>query len=251
VSGRLDPQARALLERSSGPAFDSLSVPEARRAYREGRLALAPPPSAVEEARDLAFPGAAGEVRARCYRPLGEEPGRVLPGVVYFHGGGWTCGDLDTHDSVCRGIAVHGRCSVVAVDYRMGPEHKFPAAVEDALAAVKWVAENARLWRSTPRGWQWRRERGRQPRRGGRDCAARVGPGDRDAGARLPGRSTRRPIPSRSRASRTATGSRASCCAGTRSSTSATSATAPTGVRRRCAPGITRACRPRTCSPPV
>jgi acetyl esterase len=64
--------------------------------------------------------------------------------VVYFHGGGWTCGDLDTHDSVCRGIAVHGRCSVVAVDYRMGPEHKFPAAVEDALAAVKWVAENAR-----------------------------------------------------------------------------------------------------------
>jgi len=144
VNGRLDPQARALLERSSGPAFDLLSVPEARRAYREGRLALAPAPLAVEEARDLAFPGAAGEVRARCYRPLGEEPGKALPGVMYFHGGGWTCGDLDTHDSVCRGIAVHGRCAVVAVDYRMGPEHKFPAAVDDALAAVKWVAGNAR-----------------------------------------------------------------------------------------------------------
>jgi acetyl esterase len=144
VTVRLDLQARALLERSSGPAIDSLSVAEARRAYREGRLALAPAPLAVEEARDFAFPGAAGEVRARCYRPLGEEPGKALPGVVYFHGGGWTCGDLDTHDSVCRGIAVHGRCSVVAVDYRMGPEHKFPAAVEDALAAVKWVAENAR-----------------------------------------------------------------------------------------------------------
>jgi acetyl esterase len=64
--------------------------------------------------------------------------------VVYFHGGGWTCGDLDTHDSVCRGIAVHGRCAVVAVDYRMGPEHRFPAAVEDAIAAVRWVSENAR-----------------------------------------------------------------------------------------------------------
>jgi len=63
--------------------------------------------------------------------------------VVYFHGGGWTCGDLDTHDSVCRGIAAHGRCAVVAVDYRMGPEHKFPAAVEDAVAAAQWVGKNA------------------------------------------------------------------------------------------------------------
>jgi acetyl esterase len=98
---------------------------------------------AVEEARDFYFPGVADTVKARYYRPLGEKPGDPLPAVVYFHGGGWTCGDLDTHDSVCRGIAVHGRCSVVAVDYRMGPEHKFPAAVEDALAAVRWVSANA------------------------------------------------------------------------------------------------------------
>ena len=129
--------------RSSGPALDSLGVAEARRLYRETRLRLAPPPVAVEEARDFSFPGPAGDIAARYYRPLGSQAPEALPAVVYFHGGGWTCGDLDTHDSVCRGIAAHGRCAVVAVDYRMGPEHKFPAAVEDAVAAVHWVGRNA------------------------------------------------------------------------------------------------------------
>jgi acetyl esterase len=146
IGPQLDFQARALLERfarSPAPALDSLSVAEARRSYREGRLALAPPPAPMEETRDFVIPGAAGDIRARYYRPRGEKPRETLPGAVYFHGGGWTCGDLDTHDSVCRGIAAHGRCVVIAVDYRMGPEHKFPAAVEDAIAAVKWVSENA------------------------------------------------------------------------------------------------------------
>jgi acetyl esterase len=143
----LDPQARALLERfarAPGPSLDSLSADEARRAYREGRLALAPPALELEEARDIRIPGEAGEIKGRYYRPLGEKRGEALPGVVYFHGGGWVCGDLDTHDSVCRGIAVYGRCAVIAVDYRMGPEHRFPAAVDDALAAVKWAGANAR-----------------------------------------------------------------------------------------------------------
>jgi len=129
--------------RAPGPVPGSLGVAEARRLYRETRLRLAPPPVAVEEARDFSFPGPAGDIGARYYRPLGAKPGEALPAVVYFHGGGWTCGDLDTHDSVCRGIAAHGRCAVVAVDYRMGPEHKFPAAVEDAVAAVQWVGKNA------------------------------------------------------------------------------------------------------------
>ena len=143
---RLDPQARAVIEsaaRAPGPVPGSLGVAEARRLYRETRLRLAPPPVAVEEARDFSFPGPAGDIGARYYRPLGAKPGEALPAVVYFHGGGWTCGDLDTHDSVCRGIAAHGRCAVVAVGYRMGPEHKFPAAVEDAVAAVQWVGKNA------------------------------------------------------------------------------------------------------------
>jgi acetyl esterase len=97
----------------------------------------------VEEARDFSFPGPAGDIGARYYRPLGSKAREALPAMVYFHGGGWTCGDLDTHDSVCRGIAAHSLCSVVAVDYRMGPEHKFPAAVDDAVAAVQWVGKNA------------------------------------------------------------------------------------------------------------
>jgi acetyl esterase len=146
IAPQLDPQARALLERfASSPAvdLDSLSAAEARRSYREGRLALAPPPAAMEETRDFFIPAAPAGIKARYYRPPGEKPGGALPAAVYFHGGGWTCGDLDTHDSVCRGIAVHGRCAVVAIDYRKGPEHKFPAAVEDAIAAVKWVSANA------------------------------------------------------------------------------------------------------------
>jgi len=142
----LDPQARALLERfarTPAPALESLSADEARRSYREGRLALAPPALEMEEARDIRIPGAAGEIKGRYYRPLGEKRDEPLPGVIYFHGGGWVCGDLDTHDSVCRGIAAYGRCAVIAVDYRMGPEHRFPAAVDDAIAAVRWAGANA------------------------------------------------------------------------------------------------------------
>ncbi len=143
---KLDPQARALIERiaAAGAAPPhTLPAPEARRAYRESRLALAPPPVAVQETRDFSIAGPGGAIGARYYRPLVTKHGEALPAVVYFHGGGWTCGDLDTHDSVCRGIAAHSFCAVVAVDYRMGPEHRFPAAVEDALAALQWMAANA------------------------------------------------------------------------------------------------------------
>jgi acetyl esterase len=143
---RLDPQARALIERvsrSAGPALNSVGVDEARRLYRESRLAFAPPPVAVQETRDFSIAGRGAAIGARYYRPLGTKSGEALPAVVYFHGGGWTCGDLDTHDSVCRGIAARGYCAVVAVDYRKGPEHKFPAAVEDALTSLQWMAANA------------------------------------------------------------------------------------------------------------
>lgn len=126
-----------------GSAPEPSDVGEARRLYRDSRLELAALPLPMEETRDFSIPGPAGAIRARYYRPAGAETGEALPGVVYFHGGGWTCGDLDTHDGVCRGIAAHGRCAVVAVDYRLGPEHKFPAAVEDALAAVRWACANA------------------------------------------------------------------------------------------------------------
>ena len=79
----------------------------------------------------------------RLYRPLGSKAGAVLPALVYYHGGGWTIGDLDTHDTLCRELANQSGCAVVAVDYRMGPEHRFPAAVDDVLAATRWVRKEA------------------------------------------------------------------------------------------------------------
>jgi len=140
----LDPQARALLERAAAaqlPPLHALSAPEARLAYRTSRIALAPAPPVVAEVRDISIPGPAGAIRARTYRPVASD--KTLPGVVFFHGGGWTYGDLDTHDVVCRGIADQGRCTVVSVDYRLAPEYKFPAAIEDCVAATRWVAANA------------------------------------------------------------------------------------------------------------
>lgn len=141
---QLDPQTRALIERvtaAGAPPLHTLTAPEARRAYRESRAALAATPLQVEEIRELSIPGAEALLRARLYRPRAVET--PLPGMVYFHGGGFVYGDLDTHDGVCRGIAHSARCTVVAVDYRLAPENKFPAAVEDAFAATQWIAANA------------------------------------------------------------------------------------------------------------
>ena len=141
---KLDPQARAYLDaaaRARSP--DPGDVAAVRSAYRESRLALAPPLPEVAETRALSIPGAGGAIAARCHRGYGAESGAPLPCLAYFHGGGWVCGDLDTHDAVCRGIANHARCAVISVDYRLGPEHRFPAAVEDARAALAWIARNA------------------------------------------------------------------------------------------------------------
>ena len=141
---RLDPQARALIERfaaAGAPPLYTLTAPEARRAYRESRAALAAAPVHVDEIRELSVPGPAAALRGRLYRPRAAE--NALPGMVYFHGGGFIYGDIDTHDVVCRGIAQCAHCAVVSVDYRLAPEHRFPAAVEDAFAATAWVAANA------------------------------------------------------------------------------------------------------------
>jgi acetyl esterase len=141
---RLDPQARVLLERLDAEGFPpvcTLSAPDARRVYRESRASLVPAPLFVEEIRELSLPGPAAALRARAYLPRAS--GDALPGLVYFHGGGFIYGDIDTHDGVCRGIANSTPCVVVSVDYRLAPEHPFPAAVEDAVAATRWVATNA------------------------------------------------------------------------------------------------------------
>ena len=140
----LDPQAKALLELMVArgvPPTHTLTPAEARAFYRDRRAVTQPDPPDVAEVRDLSAPGPAGPVPLRLYRPAGvAQPSPVL---VYYHGGGWVIGDLDTHDVVCRALAVQANCAVVAVDYRMGPEHRFPAAVDDCLAATLWLHQQA------------------------------------------------------------------------------------------------------------
>ena len=142
----LHPDAQRVLDliRLAGrPPLHTLSVEAARAVYRDGRETLQLPPEAVAQVRDLAAPGPAGAIGLRLYRPAGSEAGAVLPGLVYFHGGGWVIGDLDTHDGVCRGLANASGAAVIAVDYRLSPEHRFPAAVDDAVAALRFVAQTA------------------------------------------------------------------------------------------------------------
>jgi acetyl esterase len=91
---------------------------------------------------DRIFPGPGGDVGLRVYTPLGPAA-PLLPGLVFFHGGGFVLGDLESHDGLCRTISNESGCRVVSVDYRLAPEHPFPAAVEDCFAAVQWVAANA------------------------------------------------------------------------------------------------------------
>jgi acetyl esterase len=139
----VDPQMQAVLIRaaeSALPQYCSVSAVEARRLYKETRAALSPPVPEVANVRELAADGPAGPIPLRLYRGLDAADGAPLPLLVYFHGGGWTIGDLDTHDIICRTLANKAHCAVVAVDYRMGPEHRFPAAVDDCVAATRWLA---------------------------------------------------------------------------------------------------------------
>jgi acetyl esterase len=143
---QLDPQAKAVLERVARadlPPYPQLGAAGARQLYRETRGALAAPPPEVESVEDLHAPGPAGDLRVRLYRPPGAADAGPLPALVYFHGGGWTIGDLDTHDVPCREFANLAHCAVVSVDYRLAPEHKFPAAFDDAVAATHWVHAQA------------------------------------------------------------------------------------------------------------
>ncbi len=142
----LHPQVVALLERvarSPLPPYATVPPFVARRIYRDTRAVLAPAPPAVAEAKLLLAPCPGGPIPLRAYRPAGSTTREVLPALLYFHGGGWTIGDLDTHDVVCRQLANGARCAVFSVDYRLGPESPFPAAVDDCMAATRWVAAEA------------------------------------------------------------------------------------------------------------
>jgi acetyl esterase len=139
----LHPQVRDLLSQiaaSGAKPYHQLSVEEARRAFA-ARALLPPSTAAVAKIEDRAIPGPdRNDVGVRLYTPPGTGP---FPLLVYFHGGGWVVGTLDTHDSVCRELCGGASLVVMSVDYRLAPEHRFPAAVHDGLAATRWAAANA------------------------------------------------------------------------------------------------------------
>jgi acetyl esterase len=142
----LDPDAERVLEivqLSGRPPYETLSAPEARELFLAAREVLAPDPPPVAEIRELSAPVPTGPVPLRLYRGATTIRSENLPALVYFHGGGWVIGNLDTHDSLCRHLANAASCIVVSVDYRLAPEHKFPAAVEDCVAATTWVTKEA------------------------------------------------------------------------------------------------------------
>jgi acetyl esterase len=139
----LDPQLKAILDQAaaSGAApFHTLSPAEARRTLEQMFGAFRGEPAAVAKCEDRGIPGPGGEIPVRIYTPAGTPPFGVL---VFLHGGGWVLGNLETHDATCRSLTNLARCVTMAVDYRLAPEHKFPAAVDDAYAAACWAVENA------------------------------------------------------------------------------------------------------------
>ena len=143
-------------------------------------------PSALRSTEHRIIPGPAGEIPVVVYTPEGEGP---RPVVLFIHGGGFFLGSAHSHGPVAREIAARSGRVVVSVDYRLTPEHEFPAAVDDCFAALQWLAASAGDVGgdpAQPRGV--RRQRGRQPQRGARAACPRRGrPGDRGTGADLPG----------------------------------------------------------------
>jgi len=140
----LDPLAQALIDETNAlglPATAAMSPPDARQALHT-KLANVDEPEAVDRVEAYAIPCPAHEIPVRVYAPAANTP---LPALVYFHGGGWVVGDLDTHDAFCRHLANAGPYAVVSVAYRLAPEHKFPAGLEDCTTAVQWVAANAAM----------------------------------------------------------------------------------------------------------
>jgi acetyl esterase len=147
----LDPQMKAFLDAANaeGPLFLRAETAEQARAKMMALLeARKVEPPAIYRAEDRHIEGPHGLIPIRIYTPSGPAPMGTL---VYFHGGGWVLGSVDTYDVLCRTIANAAECVLVSVDYRLAPEHKFPAAPEDCYAATRWVAANAASLGSDPR----------------------------------------------------------------------------------------------------
>ena len=133
---RLDPDMAAIA--AAAPPFDETIPPALLRAAIEA----APIPALRTElgrVEDVTIPGPAGPLRARLYAT----DAQVRPLTIFWHGGGWVLCSIETHDALCRALAAASGCAILSVDYRLAPEHKFPAAPDDAVAAMVWAAENA------------------------------------------------------------------------------------------------------------
>jgi acetyl esterase/lipase len=140
----LDPRVKRFLDAlAAGKPPNALETTvEQRRQGLAELMKLAGPETAVDRVEDRTLPGPAGPLGVRIYTPLDAKAG-LLPGLIYFHGGGLVAGTLATHDSIARALANSGACRVVSVDYRLAPEHPFPAALDDALAAVTHIGAHA------------------------------------------------------------------------------------------------------------
>src|SRR5688500_5702300 len=136
----LNPQAQQVLEMMAAAGVARDGDPATIRAF----MAQFPRPGGEEvgAVEDRRIPGPHGEIPVRIYTPLNAASG-PLPGIVWFHGGGWVIGNLDSADFACRMLTNASGCVVVSVDYRLAPEHKFPAAADDCFAATQWVVEHA------------------------------------------------------------------------------------------------------------
>jgi acetyl esterase len=140
----LDPALAAFLAQAAAqgnPPLETLPLPAARQIYRDLAAGLGLPAPAIASANDRVIEGPCSSLTLRIYQPDAEGP---LPLLLYVHGGGFVIGDLETHDKVCRTLSHDVAAVVVAVDYRLAPEHPFPAAVDDVACALRWVAAHAR-----------------------------------------------------------------------------------------------------------
>ena len=140
---QLDPQMKAVLDQAAaagGKPFHQMTPAEARQAMEMLFAAFRGTPVNVGRVEDRNIPGPGGHVPVRIYSPTGTGPFGAL---VYFHGGGWVIGNIETHDATCRQLTAGAGCVTISVDYRLAPEHKFPASPDDCYAAAKWVSENA------------------------------------------------------------------------------------------------------------
>ena len=146
----LDPQAEALLksmQESGAPPFNACSPEDARTMYDQGSELVKGDPPEPHSIETLEIPGVQGNITTWVYKPSAKEN---LPMLVFYHGGGFVIGSLESHDTVCRSLCVEAQCIVVAVEYRLAPENKYPAALEDAWSATEWVADNANLLGGDP-----------------------------------------------------------------------------------------------------